>query len=218
MDLWIGISAKQTDSILTEVTVYVWVLPFELNIWRRQMLQKAEKVRNPWVPQLAPCWSSSLRPQSVPALSCFHCLHSVGRLLVTSGVSSLGYFNKLVTMPGTMPCFTSHTFTFIQLHEQGLWGCHFRGGKLCSAMSLSLIWALLITLLPPFGPHAALLIPLDLLCLLILESIYCSAWRKKWRPREQDGTGLVLKQPGIQDFLQRLTFQKLSLKNTWTCM
>lgn len=161
MDLLIGISAKQTDSILTEVTVYVWVLPFELNIWRRQMLQKAEKVRNSWVPQLVPYWSSSLRPQSVHSLSCIHCLHSVGRRLVTSGGSSLGYFNKIITMPSTMPCFTSHNFMFIQLHEQGLRGCHFRGGKPCSAMSLSLMWALLITLLPPFGPHAALLIPPD---------------------------------------------------------
>lgn len=67
----------------------------------------------------------------------------------------------------------------------------FRGRKLCSAVSLSLTQASLIPILPPSGPHAALLIPPGPPCLLILET---SAARREseQRAREQDGAGLGL--------------------------
>lgn len=45
-----------------------------------------------------------------------------GWLLVTLEFSSLSYFNEIIITSSTMPCFTSHSFTFIQLHVQGLRG------------------------------------------------------------------------------------------------
>lgn len=47
-------------------------------------------------------------------------------------------------------------------------------------------------MVPLSGPHAALLIPLGLLCLLILESTYCLASGGEQSPSEQDGTDVGL--------------------------
>ena len=71
----IGIFVRQNDSIPKEVTVHMKVLPFELNLWRRQMLQKGREMQKLLGPSAGTLLVWPLTPQSAHSLSHFYCLH-----------------------------------------------------------------------------------------------------------------------------------------------
>lgn len=126
MGRWIGIAATQIESNFMEVTVHMKVLPFELTLCRRQMLQKGRERKEPLGPSAGAPLIWPLPPPSAHSLSHFCCLHSVEWLLVSLGFSSLGYFK-------------SRCFPFSQLCEQGLQGAFSGVGscaQLCDLVSL----------------------------------------------------------------------------------